>query len=148
MAGVLYSSILMRGGAVVARRAHNPKVVGSNPAPATQAVGSPAAFYIRRRSSGGQSEGFIIPRSVVQVHPSPPRQDTGLLRRAATACSGVALFLSRKLRESFGSEGLSDRRTLLQYIRSSEPNSPTNSLKSHGSSRAIPAPSTLSKSSS
>ena len=27
----------MRGGAVVARRAHNPKVVGSNPAPATWA---------------------------------------------------------------------------------------------------------------
>ena len=25
----------MRGGAVVARRAHNPKVVGSSPAPAT-----------------------------------------------------------------------------------------------------------------
>ncbi len=25
----------LRGGAVVARRAHNPKVVGSNPAPAT-----------------------------------------------------------------------------------------------------------------
>ena len=26
---------LLRGGAVAARRAHNPKVVGSNPAPAT-----------------------------------------------------------------------------------------------------------------
>ena len=26
----------MRGGAVVARRAHNPKVVGSSPAPATK----------------------------------------------------------------------------------------------------------------
>ncbi len=26
---------ILRGGAVVARRAHNPKVVGSNPAPAT-----------------------------------------------------------------------------------------------------------------
>ena len=30
----LYSS--SRGGAVVARRAHNPKVVGSNPTPATK----------------------------------------------------------------------------------------------------------------
>jgi len=28
-----------RGGAVVARRAHNPKVVGSNPAPATKVLG-------------------------------------------------------------------------------------------------------------
>ena len=27
-----------RGGAVVARRAHNPKVVGSNPAPATNSL--------------------------------------------------------------------------------------------------------------
>ena len=27
---------LLRGGAVAARRAHNPKVVGSNPAPATK----------------------------------------------------------------------------------------------------------------
>ncbi|SPF31872.1 hypothetical protein (tRNA associated) [Candidatus Desulfosporosinus infrequens] len=32
-----------RGGAVVARRAHNPKVVGSNPAPATKIL-SPRAF--------------------------------------------------------------------------------------------------------
>ena len=28
-----------RGGAVVARRAHNPKVVGSNPTPATKIIG-------------------------------------------------------------------------------------------------------------
>ena len=28
-----------RGGAAVARRAHNPKVVGSNPAPATKILG-------------------------------------------------------------------------------------------------------------
>ena len=28
-------AILSRGGAVAARRAHNPKVVGSNPTPAT-----------------------------------------------------------------------------------------------------------------
>ncbi len=28
--------LTLRGGAVVARRAHNPKVVGSNPAPATR----------------------------------------------------------------------------------------------------------------
>ena len=27
---------LLRGGAVAARRAHNPKVVGSNPTPATK----------------------------------------------------------------------------------------------------------------
>jgi hypothetical protein len=30
------NSVLTRGGAVVARRAHNPKVVGSNPTPATK----------------------------------------------------------------------------------------------------------------
>jgi hypothetical protein len=29
-------SLSSRGGAVVARRAHNPKVVGSNPTPATK----------------------------------------------------------------------------------------------------------------
>jgi hypothetical protein len=29
---------LLRGGAVAARRAHNPKVVGSNPAPATKLI--------------------------------------------------------------------------------------------------------------
>ena len=32
------NSVLTRGGAVVARRAHNPKVVGSNPTPATRAI--------------------------------------------------------------------------------------------------------------
>ena len=32
----LQSKITVRGGAEVARWAHNPKVVGSNPAPATQ----------------------------------------------------------------------------------------------------------------
>ena len=35
--------LLTRGGAVVARRAHNPKVVGSNPAPATSFSGAPFA---------------------------------------------------------------------------------------------------------
>ncbi len=30
-----YTQIVARGGAVEARRAHNPKVVGSNPTPAT-----------------------------------------------------------------------------------------------------------------
>ncbi len=41
---ILYSTVILlflhqfklRGGAVVARWAHNPKVVGSNPAPATK----------------------------------------------------------------------------------------------------------------
>ena len=37
----------MRGGAEVARRAHNPKVVGSSPAPATKAKaeGDSSAFF-------------------------------------------------------------------------------------------------------
>ena len=32
----IFAPTLVRGGAVVARRAHNPKVVGSSPAPATR----------------------------------------------------------------------------------------------------------------
>ena len=45
---VLFEGIL-RGGAVVARRAHNPKVVGSNPAPATKITSltrSAGLFYL------------------------------------------------------------------------------------------------------
>jgi hypothetical protein len=33
---ILIDVVLSRGGAVAARRAHNPKVVGSNPTPATK----------------------------------------------------------------------------------------------------------------
>ncbi len=33
----------MRGGAVAARRAHNPKVLGSNPSPATRLKPSPTS---------------------------------------------------------------------------------------------------------
>lgn len=36
-------------------------------------VGKHNRYYIWRRSSGGQSEGFIIPRSVVRAHPSPQK---------------------------------------------------------------------------
>ncbi len=51
--------VLSRGGAVVARRAHNPKVVGSNPAPATKwsrgvAVNMPACHAGDRRFDPGR----------------------------------------------------------------------------------------------
>ena len=47
---------------LVARRAHNPEVVGSNPSPAT----------IWRRSSGGQSIRFIPEVSAVQIRSPLP----------------------------------------------------------------------------
>jgi hypothetical protein len=34
----IFVGVTSRGGAVVARRAHNPKVVGSNPTPATKMI--------------------------------------------------------------------------------------------------------------
>ncbi len=37
---IIINKDILRGGAVVARRAHNPKVVGSNPAPATKRKGA------------------------------------------------------------------------------------------------------------
>ncbi len=43
----------MRDGAVVARRAHNPKVVGSSPAPATQSL-----IEIQRKSLS-EMKGFF-----------------------------------------------------------------------------------------
>ena len=55
--------ILSRGGAVVARRAHNPKVVGSNPVPATKrsrgvAVNMPACHAGDRRFDPGRDRHF------------------------------------------------------------------------------------------
>ena len=38
---LVYSILLLRGGAVAARRAHNPKVIGSNPVPATRKQKAP-----------------------------------------------------------------------------------------------------------
>ncbi len=55
---MLQYSATLRGGAVVARRAHNPKVEGSNPSPATswgrspgQRGFAPSATCVWRRSS-------------------------------------------------------------------------------------------------
>ena len=55
--------ILSRGGAVVARRAHNPKVAGSSPAPATKwsrgvAVNMPACHAGDRRFDPGRDRHF------------------------------------------------------------------------------------------
>ena len=60
---IIKSIILSRGGAVVARRAHNPKVVGSNPAPATKwsrgvAVNMPACHAGDRRFDPGRDRHF------------------------------------------------------------------------------------------
>ena len=52
----------------VARRAHNPKVTGSNPVPAT--------IFFRRCSSVGQSKRFIPVRSPVRLQPPPPDFET------------------------------------------------------------------------
>ena len=59
--------ILSRGGAVVARRAHNPKVAGSNPAPATKwsrgvAVNMPACHAGDRRFDPGRDRHFFKKR--------------------------------------------------------------------------------------
>ena len=45
------NTILSRGGAVAARRAHNPKVVGSNPTPATKKLKA-GQMYPEVRLSG------------------------------------------------------------------------------------------------
>ena len=64
---------LSRGGAVVARRAHNPKVAGSNPVPATKwsrgvAVNMPACHAGDRRFDPGRDRHiFKIYGSVAQL---------------------------------------------------------------------------------
>ena len=50
-AGWGYSVDVTRGGAVAARRAHNPKVVGSNPTPATNSGPGRVRVDPRRRSA-------------------------------------------------------------------------------------------------
>ncbi len=52
---------ILRGGAVVARRAHNPKVIGSNPVPATKnksLVRSAGLFLLYRAPSLLECEGI------------------------------------------------------------------------------------------
>ena len=50
--------ILMRGRAVVARRAHNPEVLGSNPSPATKAKGHSTEwpFWFESHPYRGQAQ--------------------------------------------------------------------------------------------
>ena len=62
---VYFKIILSRGGAVVARRAHNPKVAGSNPVPATKwsrgvAVNMPACHAGDRRFDPGRDRHFNL----------------------------------------------------------------------------------------
>ncbi len=57
------NTVLSRGGAVVARRAHNPKVTGSSPVPATKrsrgvAVNMPACHAGDRRFDPGRDRHF------------------------------------------------------------------------------------------
>ena len=59
--------LLSRGGAVVARRAHNPKVAGSNPVPATKwsrgvAVNMPACHAGDRRFDPGRDRHLFYLR--------------------------------------------------------------------------------------
>ncbi len=55
---------LSRGGAVAARRAHNPKAVGSNPTPATNQLTetTPSGLFYFQRSIGKK-----IPKLLVRV---------------------------------------------------------------------------------
>ena len=70
-------SIIRRGvEQSVARRAHNPEVVGSNPSPATTCDGfaqTRSRRAIRRRSLVGYSGRFIPGRSLVRIRPPLPQ---------------------------------------------------------------------------
>ena len=64
-----------RGGAAAARRAHNPKVAGSNPAPAT--TSTVAGSRRRHSSQGGEVAhlvGLITRRSQVRILPLQPHR--------------------------------------------------------------------------
>ena len=70
-----------RGGAVVARRAHNPKAGGSNPSPATN-----KNFWPARLSPSGHRGALRCPvrsraGSIAAVWPPPARTPPGRLRR-------------------------------------------------------------------
>jgi hypothetical protein len=68
----LHHFIVAGWSSLVARRAHNPKVVGSNPAPAT----------IWRRSSVGQSARLIPVLSLVQIQSPLPHAPLAQSARA------------------------------------------------------------------
>ena len=52
----------MRGGAVAARRAHNPKVAGSNPAPATRTGTNQCLFPFNRGKFQRYQESNLRPK--------------------------------------------------------------------------------------
>ena len=62
---VLYYNTMMRGGAVVARQAHNLKAVGSIPAPATNSYSASHSTGFFRAVNPLVSEGFTnLPNSL------------------------------------------------------------------------------------
>ncbi len=80
---MLHYKVLLRGGAEVARRAHNPKVEGSNPSPATsqgRSLGvwdfAPCSTHLRRRSSAVEQAAHnrrvtgSNPVAATQPHPA------------------------------------------------------------------------------
>jgi len=77
------SLFMPRGGAVVARRAHNPKVAGSNPAPATKSIIKPvsqeAGFIV---SKGNDLSGLL---SKIAQLPQSDRQLLGSLIQSKLA---------------------------------------------------------------
>ena len=69
---VFVSILTSRGGAVVARRAHNPKVAGSNPVPATKwsrgvAVNMPACHAGDRRFDPGRDRHLYMNINTYQL---------------------------------------------------------------------------------
>ena len=60
----------MRGGAVAARRAHNPKVAGSSPAPATQQKPQPYGCGFLCGSSLKQTSRRFERQVIISIQPS------------------------------------------------------------------------------
>ena len=99
---------IARSGAVVARWAHNPKVVGSNPASATKIVSHEADARASPESRGGSSYSYstyttLVALSVLmpQSKPCPLREDVDkerlldFLLRFATTQTSVGVQTSR-----------------------------------------------------
>lgn len=79
---------LEQGGAAAARLAHNQKVAGSSPAPATISIAERAA---RRRRRPSAKAGMVSARAEARVWPVPQREDRGMR-------SGPALPPDRRCR--------------------------------------------------
>ena len=64
---------ILRGGAVVARRAHNPKVVGSSPAPATRKkrLSDNGSLFFCGRNTLGFGRTRSLSRKIFSGSPAP-----------------------------------------------------------------------------